>query len=44
MGTGTTAKACIIEKRNFIGSELSFKQCKFSEKKINILNSQTTLF
>ena len=44
MGTGTTANACIIEKRNFIGSELSKEQCDYANKRISILLSQKTLF
>lgn len=44
MGTGTTANACIIEKRNYIGSELSSEQCKYAEKRLNIRISQPTLF
>ena len=44
MGTGTTANACIIEKRNYLGSELSEEQCKYAEKRLNIRISQPTLF
>lgn len=44
MGTGTTANACIIEKRNYIGSEISKEQCNYAEKRINKLKSQQTLF
>lgn len=44
MGTGTTANACIIEKRNYLGSEISLEQCKYSEKRINLLKSKPTLF
>ena len=44
MGTGTTAEACIIEKRNYIGSELSVQQCKYAEKRLGIRISQPTLF
>ena len=43
MGTGTTANACIIEKRNYIGSEISKKQCEYAEKRLKITN-QPTLF
>jgi DNA modification methylase len=43
MGTGTTANACIIEKRNFIGSEISKQQCDYAEKRLKITN-QPTLF
>jgi DNA modification methylase len=44
MGTGTTANACIIEKRNYIGSELSFGQCEYANNRLSILNAQTCLF
>jgi site-specific DNA-methyltransferase (adenine-specific)/modification methylase len=44
MGTGTTASACIIEKRNYLGSEISEEQCKYAEKRINLLKSQPSLF
>jgi DNA modification methylase len=44
MGTGTTANACIIEKRNFIGSELSKQQCEYAEKRLNIRVSKPQLF
>ena len=44
MGTGTTANACIIEKRNYLGSEISKEQCKFAEKRLNIIISQPKLF
>jgi len=44
MGTGTTANACIIEKRNFLGSEISLDQCKFAEKRLNDYLNQISLF
>jgi DNA modification methylase len=44
MGTGTTANACIIEKRNYLGSELSKEQCDYASKRLNITISQPTLF
>lgn len=44
MGTGTTANACIIENRSFIGSEISKEQCEYAEKRINNLKNQTKLF
>ena len=43
-GSGTTAIACIEEKRNFIGSELDEKYFNKSMKRINIAQSQTKLF
>lgn len=44
MGTGTTANACVIEKRNYIGSELSKEQCKYAENRIKNTISQQKLF
>ena len=44
MGTGTTAKACIIEKRKFIGSEISKKQCVYAYNRIKPYLSQKSLF
>lgn len=44
MGTGTTAKACIIDKHSYIGSELSKKQVDYAEKRIKPYLAQTSLF
>lgn len=44
MGTGTTAVACIIDGHNFIGSEISDKQCKYAEDRIKPYQNQTSLF
>ena len=44
MGSGTTAESCIIEKLNFIGSEISKAQCEYAVKRLNIRISQPTLF
>jgi DNA modification methylase len=44
IGTGTTANACIIEKRNYLGSEISKEQCNYAEKRLNIKISQPQLF
>ena len=35
MGSGTTAKMAIINKRNWIGSEISKEYCDIAEKRIN---------
>jgi len=35
MGSGTTAKMAIINKRNWIGSEISREYCEIAEKRIN---------
>ena len=44
MGTGTTAVACIIDGHDYIGSEISDKQCEYAQKRINPYISQTSLF
>lgn len=44
MGTGTTAKACLIENRHYIGSEISKEQCEYAEKRLFTYKNQTTLF
>ena len=44
MGTGTTAKACIIENMNFIGSEISKNQVDFANKRLSIYKNQKKLF
>ena len=44
MGTGTTAIACIREKRNYVGSELSPRYIEWAEKRINREHQQLTLF
>jgi len=44
MGSGTTAIASIINDRNFIGSEISEKYNKVSNKRILKYKSQTKLF
>ena len=35
MGSGTTAKMAIANKRNWIGSEISKEYCEIAEKRIN---------
>ena len=44
MGTGTTAIACIREKRNYVGSELSPRYIDWAEKRIKREQSQLTLW
>jgi site-specific DNA-methyltransferase (adenine-specific)/modification methylase len=44
IGTGTTAKACIIDKHNFIGSELSNSQVDYANKRLKPYLDQQTLF
>lgn len=44
MGTGTTAIACIKEKRRYVGSELSERYCAWAEKRIKNETSQLSLW
>ena len=44
IGTGTTAIACIIEKINYIGSEISNRYVEIAEKRILNYKNQITLF
>ena len=44
IGSGTTAIACIREKRNYVGSELSPRYIDWAEKRINREHQQLTLF
>jgi DNA modification methylase len=44
MGSGTTAKMSHIQKRNWIGSEISPEYCKLAEKRIEPHLLQQTLF
>ncbi len=40
MGSGTVAKMCILEDRNYIGSDINKAYCKIAEKRISsIINS-----
>lgn len=34
MGTGTTANACVLKNRRFIGFEISEAQCNYSKNRI----------
>jgi len=44
MGSGTTAAACIMENRNFIGFENKLKYYEQSLKRLELLNSKPQLF
>lgn len=44
MGTGTAAIACIKEKRNYMGSEISERYCEWAKKRIYNETRQLTLF
>ena len=39
MGSGTTAKMALLNKRNFIGSEISEEYCRIAEERIHALRS-----
>ena len=40
MGSGTVAKICVLEDRNYLGSEINKTYCKIAEKRIaKIINS-----
>ncbi len=44
MGSGTTAKMAHLQKRNWIGSEVSSEYCQIAEKRIAPYLSQLSLF
>lgn len=44
MGSGTTAKMAHLQKRNWIGSEMSKEYCEIAEKRIKPYLEQTRLF
>ncbi len=44
MGSGTVAKMCILNKRNWIGSEISKEYCDIAQKRIQPYLDQQTLF
>jgi len=44
MGSGTTAKMAHLQKRNWIGSEISKEYTKLANKRIKIFTNQTSLF
>lgn len=44
VGTGTTAVACHIEKRNYIGSEISQRYCEWANKRLWREKGQLRLF
>lgn len=43
MGSGTTAKMCILNNRKYIGSEISKEYCSIAEKRIEPYKMQTVL-
>jgi DNA modification methylase len=44
MGTGTTALGCIMEKRNYIGSEINKDYCKIANERLKPYLTQKELF
>lgn len=44
MGTGTTAVGCLIEKINYLGSEISKRYCDIANKRLEPYLNQTNLF
>lgn len=44
MGTGTTAIACIRDKYDYIGTELSLRYCDYAMRRIKSERQQLTLF
>ena len=44
VGSGTTAKMAHLQKRNWIGSEISKEYCELAEKRIEPYLKQTSLF
>lgn len=44
MGSGTVAKMCIVNKRNFIGSEISSEYVEICKKRIRGIIHEPTLF
>ena len=44
MGTGTTAVACVMERYDWIGTEISERYCDYANKRIDAAQRQLTLF
>jgi site-specific DNA-methyltransferase (adenine-specific) len=44
MGSGTTGKMCILNKRNYIGSEISKEYVELAEKRLKPYLAQMTMF
>ena len=40
MGSGTTSKMCILDKRNYIGSELSKEYCDIEKERLSLINKE----
>jgi len=44
MGTGTTAKACVIDGHRYVGSEISHRYIEIANKRLEPLLNQTSMF
>lgn len=44
MGTGTTAIACIKDKYQYVGTEISKRYCDYAQQRIDLEQMQLTLF
>tara|TARA_R100000700_G_C3152463_1_gene130744 strand:- start:25 stop:792 length:768 start_codon:yes stop_codon:yes gene_type:complete len=44
MGSGTTAQMCILNKRNYIGSEIAEEYCQMADKRLDNFIIQERLF
>ena len=44
IGSGTTAKAALLNRRKFIGFEICKEYCEMAEKRIDFWLRQTTIF
>lgn len=44
MGSGTVAKMCYLEERNYIGSEINKKYCMIAEKRMSAVTQKIDLF
>tara|TARA_R110001592_G_scaffold326626_2_gene607495 strand:+ start:323 stop:1057 length:735 start_codon:yes stop_codon:yes gene_type:complete len=44
MGTGTTGLGAVMEKRRYIGSDISEKYCELARKRIEVESNQVSMF
>lgn len=43
MGTGTTAKACVVTNRKCVGSEVSSAQCEYAKRRVDSLLARVVI-
>jgi len=43
-GSGTVAKMCLVENRNFIGSEISSQYCSIAQRRISLIKEQHEVY